>query len=77
MDECDMAADLQQQDREGGLRVALRAAHHEEKVLVIDGERCCLDCKDPIEKERLKASPGVVRCVGCQGKHEKRRDNDA
>jgi phage/conjugal plasmid C-4 type zinc finger TraR family protein len=72
MDECDVAAELQQMDREGGLRVALRAAHHREQPLVIDGERCCLDCEEPIEPERLAANPGAVRCVGCQHKHERR-----
>ena len=72
MDECDMAAELQQQDREGALRVALRAAHSREAPLVIAGERCCLDCEEPIEPERLAANPGAARCVFCQRKHERR-----
>jgi DnaK suppressor protein len=71
MDECDIAAELQQMDREGALRVTLRAAHRKEKALIIDGERCCLDCEDPIEPERLSANPDAVRCVGCQEKKER------
>lgn len=78
MDECDVAAELQQRDREGGLRVALRTAHRETVPLVINGERCCLECEEPIDPERLRANPGAVRCVSCQAKHEKRGGtNDA
>ena len=72
MDECDVAAELQQQDREGALRVALREAHRKESALIIDGERCCLDCDEPIEPERLSANPDAVRCVFCQKKNERR-----
>jgi RNA polymerase-binding transcription factor DksA len=72
MDECDIAADLQQQDREGALRVALREAHRKEDALLIDGERCCIACREPIEPERLAANPGAARCVFCQCKREKR-----
>ena len=71
MDECDVAAELQQMDREGGLRVALRTAHREEAKLFINGQRCCLDCEEPIDPDRLKASPGAVRCVFCQRKRER------
>ncbi len=72
MDECDVAAELQQRDREGGLRVALQAAHRETVPLVINGERCCLECEEPIDPERLRANPGAVRCVACQEKMERR-----
>jgi DnaK suppressor protein len=76
MDECDAAAELQQMDREGALRVALRTAHRREQPLVIGGERCCLDCEEPIEPERLSANPDAVRCVVCQGKREKHRGDE-
>lgn len=72
MDECDVAAELQQMDREGALRVALRAAHRREEALYINDARCCLDCEEPIEPERLSANPDAVRCVFCQRKHERR-----
>ena len=32
----------------------------------------CMDCGDEIEPERLKALPYAVRCVGCQGKKERK-----
>ncbi len=72
MDECDVAAELQQQDREGALRAALKVAHRREAVLVIGGRRCCLTCREPIESERLAAIPGAARCVVCQRRHERR-----
>jgi phage/conjugal plasmid C-4 type zinc finger TraR family protein len=72
MDECDVAAELQQMDREGGLRVALRAARRKEKALIVDGERCCLDCEAPIDPDRLSANPDAVRCVGCQQRNERK-----
>ncbi|RPI44341.1 MAG: TraR/DksA family transcriptional regulator [Betaproteobacteria bacterium] len=31
----------------------------------------CADCGDDIPVERLRAYPGAVRCVACQGVHEK------
>jgi DnaK suppressor protein len=36
------------------------------------GQRACCDCGDEIEPERLKALPYAVRCVGCQGKKERK-----
>ena len=44
-----------------------------ELPLYIDGVRCCLGCKKPIPKGRLKVNPDAVRCVGCQEKEEKNR----
>jgi DnaK suppressor protein len=37
-----------------------------------DGERTCLDCQEPISRERIEANPQAVRCVECQIKKEKR-----
>jgi len=31
----------------------------------------CTDCDDDIPIERLRAYPGAIRCVICQGVHEK------
>lgn len=30
----------------------------------------CEDCGEPIPEARQQASPGCIRCVGCQGQHE-------
>jgi hypothetical protein len=35
--------------------------------------KLCYDCDEEIPAARLKAKPGVIRCVSCQTKHE---DND-
>jgi DnaK suppressor protein len=32
----------------------------------------CTDCGNEIEPARLEALPGAVRCVYCQGRHERR-----
>ena len=31
----------------------------------------CADCHADIEFERLRASPGTLRCLACQARHEK------
>lgn len=48
-----------------------RAAQQQEKPLIINGIRRCLDCHDPIDLRRIDASPGAVRCTECQQYHEK------
>lgn len=35
----------------------------------------CLDCEEPISEKRLAVVPWALRCVGCQARHERRRDN--
>ena len=36
-------------------------------------ERFCIDCGEPIPKERLIAVPSARRCVECQQKYERQR----
>jgi phage/conjugal plasmid C-4 type zinc finger TraR family protein len=31
----------------------------------------CMDCGGEIPAARRQAAPGTLRCVGCQGKHER------
>jgi RNA polymerase-binding transcription factor DksA len=33
----------------------------------------CVDCEKPVPEGRLEARPEASRCVGCQGKRERRR----
>ena len=33
----------------------------------------CADCSSPIPEGRLDARPDAARCVGCQGKRDRRR----
>jgi DnaK suppressor protein len=33
----------------------------------------CVDCGKPVPEGRLEARPEASRCVGCQGKRERRR----
>jgi RNA polymerase-binding transcription factor DksA len=37
----------------------------------------CIDCNDDIGYERLLAYPVAVRCIVCQGQHEKTRTHEA
>ena len=37
----------------------------------------CIDCNDNIGYERLLAYPVAVRCIVCQGQHEKTRTHEA
>lgn len=46
-------------------------SRQEEEPLVIDGERCCIDCHDPIDPRRLAAKPDAVRCTECEAKKER------
>lgn len=37
-----------------------------------EGAEDCIDCGEEIEAARRAAMPSAVRCVGCQGKYERR-----
>lgn len=37
------------------------------------GERVCVDCYEPIPEKRIAARPDAIRCVECEGFHERRR----
>lgn len=38
----------------------------------IPDHRECIDCGEPIPKERLQIRPGTVRCIDCQERKERR-----
>ena len=62
----DRAKEAEVRNREIALRNQQQRAKQTEAPLVIDGQRCCLDCVDVIPKKRLEAYPDAVRCVYCQ-----------
>lgn len=65
-DQLDQASKLEQQSRE----LALKNRHsQQEKPLVINGIRSCLDCEEPVEPPRIKLV-NAVRCIMCQVFHE-------
>jgi len=41
------------------------------KNLAEDNFGDCIDCKEEIGFDRLKASPGTQRCINCQNRYEK------
>ena len=72
MDDIDRAKQRERSDRQAALAAQLERAKETEKPLVIDGQRCCLDCEVPISKERLEARPESVRCIDCKTQKEQR-----
>jgi len=70
-DDADRAQILEEQHRARSIAVA--RARSMDTPLMENGRRVCLECGDPIPKARLRASPGAVRCIGCQTIEEAKR----
>lgn len=63
------------QEREAEFQAqALAAVVHRphETPHIEHGVRLCLDCDDPLGRQRLKANPDAVRCLDCQTLHERK-----
>ena len=75
MDEIDVAQEHDQMMREHALFTTMIMLKKKEYFmpLILDGVRCCVDCKDEIPGERLSIKPGAVRCVSCQTRKERNR----
>lgn len=73
MDEADHAKNYERYHRQ--LSMLSLAAYnrnpHADKPLIIDGRVCCVDCREPIDLERLKKRPESVRCVPCKSAYER------
>lgn len=62
-------ADIAQQQNEREIEAAISLVVHrrrDEGPEIINGVPCCRDCGEPIPPARLRAMPGVGRCVDCQ-----------
>lgn len=71
----DRAQFHEEHERAAGLAAQQERAHaHAEPPLFIDGERSCRDCEEPISRERLAANADAVRCVECQGRHDRQTE---
>lgn len=70
-DEADRAQAREERDRAEAIERA--AAPASETPFEIEGVRVCLDCFDPIARQRLAANPAAVRCVDCQNDYERRQ----
>lgn len=77
MDEGDYSKKYEMEFEERNLRAQLEKPDHGpgESQLFINDEVCCIDCHEPIPKERIKIKPGAVRCVDCKKLWEVRRGN--
>jgi phage/conjugal plasmid C-4 type zinc finger TraR family protein len=75
MDIADQAHEVEELHREQALRAALM-----KKTIVVKMATAaaafqiteCVDCSEPIPRERLQVYPAATRCVECQGKHERK-----
>lgn len=78
-DAADRAQIREEQERDEALARAREQAHlaAAEQPFEIEGRRVCLDCFEPIERRRLKALPGAVRCLECQTLIERRHRGPA
>lgn len=68
----DAASELEQWQRDQALQQA-RPVNSTETPLRVKGVRLCLDCRDPINPQRIAIAPTAVRCTECQGYHDKGR----
>lgn len=64
-DDADMAQLIQEREMAAAISLVVHRRESEGPEYV-DGVACCRDCGEPIPKKRLKALPGVSRCVDCQ-----------
>jgi len=75
MDDADRAKQLEMQQRQRAIDNALSEPDHGwgESQLTVSNEIVCIDCYDPIPKERLAIKPDACRCVDCKEVWEKKR----
>jgi DnaK suppressor protein len=71
-DAADHAQALAEVERSDALAARAARMFHEEPR-VVNGQRLCLDCDEPLSKKRLKFIPEAVRCVDCQNLLEQRQ----
>lgn len=64
----DRACELENRQREQAIQNSKPAA---EIPRELDGHRYCLGCDFELNTERLLITPEAVRCVPCQGSHER------
>lgn len=70
MDDIDRAQHQETLARDAAL-ARHRLRNRAEVALLIDGERVCVGCFEPIEPRRRAAMPDAVRCTQCQDDFEK------
>jgi DnaK suppressor protein len=75
MDDLDRAKDLELSHRKAALthQQEQAAQDNDTNPLIIDGVRVCVDCREPIPEERLKARPEAERCIDCKTTKEKEK----
>jgi len=73
MDEIDIAQQNDELFRQNALINHFRRRNQvSQEAPPESAHRCCRDCGEEIEPERLEAVPGAARCIECQGRFERR-----
>jgi DnaK suppressor protein len=75
-DPADAGATLSEADRTEAILAAAQSQRRQVTDALVRIERgvygVCADCGSPIPEGRLDARPEAARCVGCQGKRDRR-----
>lgn len=72
MDDADIAQGIEAAEREHSL--ATHSNRPIETPLIINDQRLCIDCEEPIPSKRLQAAPEAARCIFCQQLREQDHD---
>ena len=72
MDDLDRAQLLEEAERDAALQRVLNRTQTESPKVTFLGVRICIDCEEPIGRNRLKAKPDAVRCIDCETINEKK-----
>ncbi|TVO70886.1 TraR/DksA family transcriptional regulator [Sedimenticola selenatireducens] len=73
MDDVDRAKERELEHRRLSVESELASHVETEAPLIINGERCCVDCREQIPMERLAARPNSVRCIECKEIREQKQ----
>jgi RNA polymerase-binding transcription factor DksA len=67
-DEVDHANELAEADRAGGVeeQLARSLLQRANALTAPDGRRHCVDCRQPIDGDRLAAVPHAIACAACE-----------
>lgn len=73
MDEADLGNKHAALFRQNAIDAARNSKDNLALSVYINGEKCCVDCEEPIPAKRLLVNPDAVRCIACQILAEKKQ----
>lgn len=68
MDDLDRAKEIEMRDRQGAIDKQLSKPDRNpgETQQFENGVVVCIDCEEPIAKQRIASYPNSIRCVSCK-----------